>query len=335
VRFSILDARVWIWPTLALTVLVPALRAGAQQPAKMARIGYLSAATPTPEALHHLEAFRQGLRELGYVEGKSIAVEYRWAHGRFDRLPDLAAELVRVKVDVIVATVTAASLAARDATRTIPVVMVAVSDPVGSGLVDSLARPGGNITGTSAMTAELVGKQLELLKETLPKVARVAVLWNPANQVFQALQLKETEVAARALGVRLQVLEARSPGELDRAFAAMASKRPGALLVLGDPVFVSHRKRIVDLVAQRRLPAVSGLREFAEDGILMAYGPSFPAMYKRTAVFVDKILKGAKPADLPVEQPTRFELVVNLKTAKALGLSIPPSVLIRADQVIQ
>ncbi|HET8564415.1 MAG TPA: ABC transporter substrate-binding protein, partial [Candidatus Binatia bacterium] len=250
-------------------------------------------------------------------------------------LPDLAVELVRLKVDIVVAVVTQASLAAKKATGRIPIVMIGVSDPVGSGLVTSLARPGANITGTSSMTAEVVGKQLELLKETLPKVSRVAALWNPANPIFQAIQLRETEDAARALGVRLQLVEARGPDEIDLAFAAVARERTRALLLLNDPVFNAHRKRIADLSAKHRLPAVSGTLEYTEAGGLMAYGPSFPDMYRRAATYVDKIFKGAKPAELPVEQPTKFELVINLKTAKQIGLTIPPNVLARADKVIK
>jgi putative ABC transport system substrate-binding protein len=213
--------------------------------------------------------------------------------------------------------------------------MVGVADPVGSGLVTSLARPGANITGTSGQNADVVGKQLELIKETLPKVARVAVLWNPANAVFQALQLKATKVAAQTLGVELQILASRDADELDRAFMAMTRERPGALLVLVDPVFTIHRQRIVDFAVKRSLPAVSGLREFAEAGGLMAYGPSYPDVYRRAATYVDKILKGARPADLPVEQGTKFETVVNLRTAKALGLTIPQALLLRADEVVR
>jgi putative ABC transport system substrate-binding protein len=307
--------------------------ASAQQPAKIARVGFLLPYSPAPDA--RVEAFRQGLRELGYVEGQNVTIEYRWADGKFEQLPELAADLVRLKVDVIVTAVTQASLAARQATGAIPIVMIGVSDPVGSGLVASLARPGANITGTSSMTAEVVGKQLELLKETVPKLSQVAALWNPANPIFQAIQRKETEVAARALGVQLRILEARGPGDIERAFAAMTSKRTRALLVLGDPVFTSHRKRIADLAVNGRLPTVSGSREFVDAGGLMAYGPSFTEMYRRAAVYVDKILKGTKPADLPVAQPAKFELVINLKTAKQIGLTIPPNVLARANQVIR
>ena len=319
-----------IWAVL----LALSFPAGAQQAKKIPRIGFLASVSASSDA-DRIEAFRQGLRELGYVEGQNVTIEYRWADGRFEQLPDLAAELVRLKVDVIVAVVTQASLAAKKATGTIPIVMVGVSDPVGSGLVASLARPGTNITGTSSMTAEIIGKLLELLKETLPKISRVAALWNPANPVFQALQLRETEVAARALGVQLQILEARGPDEIDRAFAAMVKERTKALLILGDPVFTSHRKRIADLAAKYRLPAVSGTREYVEAGGLMAYGPSFPDMHRRAATYVDKILKGTKPADLPVEQPKKFEFIINLKAAKQIRLTIPPNVLARADKVIR
>jgi putative tryptophan/tyrosine transport system substrate-binding protein len=319
-----------IWAVL----LALSFPAGAQQAKKIPRIGFLASVSASSDA-DRIEAFRLGLRELGYVEGQNVTIEYRWADGRFEQLPDLATELVRLKVDVIVAVVTQASLAAKKATGTIPIVMVGVSDPVGSGLVASLARPGTNITGTSSMTAEIIGKLLELLKETLPKISRVAALWNPANPVFQALQLRETEVAARALGVQLQILEARGPDEIDRAFAAMVKERTKALLILGDPVFTSHRKRIADLAAKYRLPTVSGTREYVEAGGLMAYGPSFPDMHRRAATYVDKILKGTKPADLPVEQPKKFEFIINLKTAKQIRLTIPPNVLARADKVIR
>jgi putative tryptophan/tyrosine transport system substrate-binding protein len=319
---------------VATLILASIFPAAGQEPKKVPRIGFLSAATRTSSP-HLTEAFLQGLRELGYVEGQNITIEYRWAEGRFEQLPDLAGDLVHLKVDVIVAAVTQPSLAAKKATGTIPIVMVGVSDPVESGLVASLARPGTNITGTSSMTAEVVGKQLELLKETLPKISRVAALWNPANPVFQAIQRRETEVAARALGVQLQLMEARGPDEIDRAFAAMAKERTKALLVLGDPVFASHRKRIADLAAKHRLPSVSGTREYVESGGLMAYGTSFSDMYRRAAYYVDKILKGTRPADLPVEQPMKFELVINLKTAKQIGLTIPQSVLYRADKVIK
>jgi putative ABC transport system substrate-binding protein len=321
------------WSVVGLILFGLFSSVAAQPPAKIPKVGLLMPYSPGPDS--RIEAFRQGLRELGYLEGRSIVVEYRWADGKFDKLPELAAELIRSNVDVIVPAVTQASIAAKKATGTIPIVMVGVSDPVGSGLVNSLARPGTNVTGTSSMTAEIVGKQLELLKETLPKISPVAALWNPANPVFQALQLREIDLAARTLGVHLQFVEARGPEEIDRAFAAISKAGTRAIIVLGDPVFISHRKRIADLATKRRLPAVSGTREHAEAGGLMAYGPSFPAMYRRTAYYVDKILKGAKPADLPIEQPTKFEFIINLRTAKQIGLTIPPNVLARADRVIR
>ena len=262
-------------------------------------------------------------------------IEYRWAEGRFDRLPDLAAELVRLKVDIIVALATPAAAAAKNATETIPIVMIGVGDPAGIGLIASLARPGGNVTGLSfSVGPEIIGKGLELLKETVPKVRRVAILSNPANPA-QPLAMREVNVAARSLGVQLQLLEARGPNEFDGAFAAMAKERVGALLVVADGLFILHRTRLADLAARSRLPAIYGYREHVEAGGLMSYGSSLRDLWRRAATYVDKILKGAKPADLPVEQPTKFELVVNLKTAKALGLTIPQSVLVRADEVIQ
>jgi putative ABC transport system substrate-binding protein len=319
---------------LATFFLTTASLAEAQQPKKIWRIGFLAAVarTSTP---HYTEAFLQGLRELGYIEGQNIVIEYRWADGNFARLPELAADLVRLKVDVIVAVVTQASLAAKAATATIPIVMIGVSDPVESGLVASLARPGANITGTSIMAAEIVGKQLGLLKETLPKISRVAALWNPANPVFQAAQLREVEVTAKALGIKLQSLEARDPKEIDRAFAAIARERTRALHVLGDPVYTTQRKQIADLALKYRLPAVSGVTAYAEAGLLMSYGASFPESFRRAATYVDKILKGVKPADIPVERPIRFEFVINLNTAKQIGLTIPQWTLMKADKVIR
>jgi ABC-type uncharacterized transport system substrate-binding protein len=281
------------------------------------------------------EGFRRGLRDLGYVEGQNVVIVYRSAEGKFDQLPDLAAELVCQNVDVIVSRVTQASLAVKSTTRTTPIVMLGVADPVGAGLVNSLSRPGGNITGTSGVATAVVGKALQLLLEAVPGVSRVAVLWNPANSVFQTQMVRETEAAGRTLRVKLQLVEARSSGELDAAFAAMTRQSPGALFILGDPVFTLHRARIVELAAKARVPAMYGIREAAEAGGLMSYGPDYAELGKRTAAFVDRILKGAKPAELPVEQPTKFELVINLKTANALGLTIPPSVLARADEVIQ
>ena len=309
-------------------------QAEAQLPKKLPRIGYLTVASRTGSA-HLTQALLQGLHELGYVEGQNISIEYRWADGNFERLPALAAELVGLKVDVIVAAVTQASLAAKNATRTIPIVMVAVANPVDSGLIASLARPEANITGTSVMNDEVVGKQLELLKEILPKISRVAAMWNPANPVFQKLQLRAVEATARTLNVSLQKVEARNQDEIERAFKAIAKERTRALHVLPDPVFTTHRGRIADLAVKYRLPTVSGTIESAEAGMFMSYGPNFPESYRRAATYVDKILKGAKPADIPVERPTKFELVVNLKTAKQIGLTIPQSVLYRADKVIQ
>jgi len=324
--------------TVTAGLLAAPLAVEAQQ--GVHRIGFLSPSSPSdPERLASpfgeggLAAFRQGMRDLGYAEGQNISIEPRWAEGRFERLPDLAAELVRLKVDVIVSVVTQATLAAKNATRTIPIVMVAAGDPLGSGLVANLARPGGNVTGPSAMYAELAGKQLELLTKTVPKVSRVAVLWNPANAVWQAQMLRQTEGAARALRLQLQLLEARGPDELEGA--AMTRERASALLVQVDVIFALHARRMADLAAKRRVPAMYGAREHVEAGGLMSYAPNALDLFRRAATYVDKILKGAKPADLPVEQPTKFDFAINLKTAKALGLTIPQSLLQRADQVIE
>jgi putative ABC transport system substrate-binding protein len=320
---SLLGGAAAAWPIAAM----------AQQPEKIPRIGYLSPRSATLRERD--ESFRQGLRELGYVEGKNIVIEYRFAEGKFDRLPELAAELVQLKVDVIVTEVTQASLAAKGATKTIPIVIQGVSDPVGTGLVASLPRPGANITGTSAMSAEVVGKSLQLLKEVVPKLSRVAVIWNPDNAIFQAQMLKETQVAAGTLSLELQILAARNPDELDKAFAAISTARAGALLVMPDPIFILHRARIIGLAQKSRVPAIYGTREFTAAGGLMAYGPNYGDLFRRAAVYVDKILKGASPADLPVEQPVRFDFVLNLKAAKALGLTIPTPLLGRADEVIE
>ncbi len=327
-------ARLIIALALPLGILAVPLTTDAQ-PATVYRVGVLGTVPPTtPEVSLLWEALVEGLRELGYVEGQNIIIERRLSEGKAERLSDLAAELVRRKVAVIVAAGTPGPEAAKRATAAIPIVMTNHGDPVGSGLVASLARPGGNVTGLSLLSPELVGKQLELLREVVPKVSRVGVLWNPANRTH-ALSLREAEVAARSLGVQLQILEARAPSEFDSAFAAMTKERAGALLVLGDPMFFGHRTRIAELSAKGRLLSVFLLREHAMAGGLMAYGPSLRDNFRRAATYVDKILKGAKPADLPVEQPTKFELVINLRTAKALGLTIPQSILIRADQVIQ
>ena len=318
---------------LALGLLVAPFAAEAQQPKKVPRIGVLWAYSPTIVS-PFAEAFRQGLRGLGYVEGQNIALEERWAEGGFDRLPALAAEVVRVNVDVIVAASTPAVQAAQQATRMIPIVMTLVSDPVESGLVGSLARPAGNVTGFSMMNPDLSGKRLQLLKELVPNVSRVAVLCNPSIPITPPL-LRETEAAARALGLQLQVVEVRDPTKFDSAFSAMTRGRAGALVVLPDPTFRNEQRRILDLAAKNRLPAMYWSRELVDAGGLMAYGPNIPDLFRLAATYVDKILKGRKPADLPVEQPMRFELVINMKTAKALGITFPQSILIRADQVIQ
>jgi len=308
--------------------------AEAQEAGKMHRIGYLSTSSVTSDGLR-MEAFRRELRKRGWVEGQSIEIEGRYAEGTYARLPELAAELVQLGVDVLVAVAAVAAGAAKEATTTIPIVAVAVQDPVGLGLVKSLARPGGNITGpTFTGGLAIAGKQLELLKETVPWVSRVAVLWNPANPML-AQQLRELEVTARALRVQLQPVEARGPREFDGAFSAVIRARAGALLVVADPVFTFHRAQVANLAARNRVPAMYGVRDHVEAGGLMAYAASLPDVWRSAATYVDKILKGAKPADLPMEQPTKFELVMNLKTATALGLTIPPSLLQRADQVIE
>ena len=306
----------------------------AQQAGKVYRIGYLS--TPTRESVERgLDAFLRKLRELGWVEGQNLVIEYRWAEGNVERLPDLAAELVRRNVDVIVAPAGSAALAAKNATSSIPIVMIFPSDPVEIGLVASLRRPGGNITGTTFTPGpEIFGRQLQILKETIPRAARVAILSNPADPSF-ALQVREVEAAARTLRMRLQHVEAKGPEEFDSAFAAMVRERADALLVNGTSTFLAHRVRLAELAVKNRLPTMYSFRESVEAGGLMAYAVNMAAFVERAAVYVDKILKGAKPADLPVEQPTKFELTINLKTAKALGLTIPQSLLMRADAVIQ
>ena len=317
-----------------VSVLAAPLAAEAQQAGRVYRIGYLSYSSPASNP-HLIEAFRQGLRELGWVEGQNITIDSRFAEGRSDAVSDLAAELVRLKVDIIVGTSTQAIVAAKNATKTIPVVMVSAGDPVGLALIANLARPGGNITGVShSVGVETFGKQLELLKEIVPKVRHVALLWNPANP-SHALAMENVKLTARSLGVQLQLLEAREPNQFDGAFAAMSKERAGALLVLQDSVFQRHRARVAGLAAKNRLPAMYGVSEYVKAGGLISYGPSLPDLFWHSATFVDKILRGANPADLPVQQPTKFELAINLKTAKALGLTIPPSVLARADEVIQ
>jgi len=319
---------------VGMSLLAAPLRLAAQQPQRFPRVGYLLSFTPA-EARHLWEACRQGLRELGYVEeGQNIVLEPRWADGRHERLPELAADLVRLKVDVIVSAATPASRAAKAATSSIPIVIVAVGEPVKMGLVASLARPGGNVTGLSLLTTELSGKRLELLAQVVRNMHRVAILMNPDNPIT-AVFLEETRVAAQKLGVQLQPLEARNPRDIEQVFDAAPGERAAGLIVFDDPVLFSHRKQIVALAAKRRLPAMYGFREFVGEGGLMSYGPDRVDHYRRTALYVDKILRGAKPADPPVEQPTKFDLVINMKIAKALGLTIPQSLLLRADQIIQ
>jgi putative ABC transport system substrate-binding protein len=305
----------------------------AQEPTKVPRIGYLGATSPSANS-ERIEAFRQGLRELGYVEGKNIVIEYRYAEGKLDRLPALATELVRLKVDVVVTAGPAATRPAKEATNTIPIVMGQDTDPVGNGFVASLARPGGNITGLSNLAPELSGKRLELLKEIVPKLSRVAVLAN-SNEPGNAQNLKEVELAAGALGIKPQFLNVTSPKDIETAFRAAGKGRAEAVLVLASPVLNSRRTQIVDLAVKSRLPAIYYQIEYVDDGGLIYYGPSIPEMFRRAATYVDKILKGAKPADLPVEQPTKFEFIINLKAAKQIGLTIPPNVLARADKVIK
>ena len=332
----IADRRGWIGTpalfigSLFFHMLVTPLTADAQQP-QVPRIGVLSSfSDPDPQ----VAALTQGLRDLGWVEGQNVGVEYRYANNHLEQFPHLAAELVRLKVDLIVAGGEAGIRAARDATSTIPIVMANSGDPVGTGLIASLSRPGGNVTGLSLLAPDLGGKRLELLKETVPKVSRVGVLWNPTNAV-KALELNSTEVAARALGVIVTSHGVRAPADFDRAFAAIGRERPTALITLADPLTRGYRSQFAEFAVKSRLPMIAELRDFAEAGGLMTYGASLLDLYRRAATYVDKILKGAKPGDLPIEQPTKFELVVNLKTAKALGLTIPQSVLVRADEVIR
>jgi putative ABC transport system substrate-binding protein len=318
--------------TLAGGLFATPLAAEAQQAGKMFRIGVMS---PSASARGRgSELLRQSLRELGYVEGKNLAIEWRDAEGKSERFDDLAAELVRSKVDVIVALTPAATFAAKRATASIPIVMVNTPDPVQLGLVVSLGRPGGNVTGTTTLSADLSIKQLELLKEAVPRAVRFAVLWNRTNP-WHSFALKSVEAAARSLTVQLQILEAHGSEAFDSAFATMTTKRAEGVLVLPDPLTVFHRTRLADLAAKRRLPAMYGTRAFVEAGGLMSYWAHEGDLYRRVGSYVDRILKGAKPGDLSIEQPTRFELVINLKTAKALGLTIPQSVLQRADEVIQ
>jgi ABC-type uncharacterized transport system substrate-binding protein len=308
------------------------LAARAQQPGKVYRIGVFTSGAPLMSKTWSI--FIDGLKELGWTEGKNIAFEPRYAENNLDRLPELAAELVRLNVDVILAFGTLAPLAAKRASATVPIVMANAGDPLGSGLVASLARPGGNVTGMSLMAPDLGGKRLELLKEILPWLSRVAVIWNAANP-YSALVFEEIRGAAKTLAIELQSLEVRGPGDFDGVLDSAVRKRADALVAVEDPLTFNHRKQIAESCAENRLPAMYGLREYADAGGLLAYGASQEDLLRRAVGFVDKILKGVKPADLPVQQPTKFELVINLKTAKALGLEVPPTLLARADEVIE
>jgi putative ABC transport system substrate-binding protein len=324
--------RVLVFICLLPAVFLPAVLTEAQQPKKVPRIGYLGSGAASYPA--RVAAFRQGLRELGYVEGKNILIEWRSPEGKIDRLPAIATELVRLKVDVLVTAGAADTRAAKEATVTIPIVMAQDPDPVGNGFVTSLARPGGNITGLSSLSADLSGKRLELLKEIVSKLSRAVVLGTSTN-AGNAQQLKETERAGETLGIQLQYLDVLAPRDMEPAFRAAGKARADAVLVMRGPMLNSHRTQLVDLAAKHRLPATYPQSEFVEVGGLMSYGVSQNDLTRRAATYVDKILKGAKPADLPVEQPTKFELVINLKAAKQIGLTIPPNVLARADKVIR
>ena len=307
------------------------LVARAQQPGRVYRIGFITAGVPIP-ALRR--AFYDALRMLGWVESKNFVIEERYSENRLDRLPALVAELVRLNVDVIVAAGTLAPLAAKKATATIPIVMTSAGDPLGAGLIANLALPGGNVTGLSLMAPDLGGKRLELLKEIVPVLASVAIIWNAASP-YPALVFKEIGAAAQKLRIEIQSLEVRMPDDINGALEAAVQKNANALITVEDPLTVDHRKQIADFAAQNRLPAIYGVREFVDAGGFISYGAHLADLYRRAAIYVDKILKGAKPSDLPVEQPTKFELVINLKAAKALGLTVPPSLLARADEVIE
>ena len=319
--------------TFTLSVLLTPLATEAQQSGRLPRVGYLgtSSASLEPELV---KAFREGLRERGYVEGKDILIEYRWAEGNYQRFPDLVADLVKLKVDLILTAGTPGALAAKRATQTIPIVMAVTGDAVATGLVSSLARPGGNLTGLTTMVPDLEGKRLEILREVLPKLVAVVVLLNTSNPLT-AIQWEQTKTSAKALGIQLQPIELQRPEDFKDAFARVARQRPDAITMVADRFQLAHRMQIVDFVAKTRLPAMYPYREFVAAGGLMSYGPSYADLFRRSATYVDKILRGAKPRDLPIEQPTKFEFLVNLKTAKILGVPIPPSLLLRADHVFE
>jgi putative tryptophan/tyrosine transport system substrate-binding protein len=326
--------REFVFGLLGTTALPIAVRA--QQVRRVPRLGYLSPLTASVDAIHNRsEAFRQGLRELGYIEGQNIVLEYRFAEGRLDRLPALAAELVGLHLEIIVAAGGGViGRAVKGATQNIPIVMTNVEDPVAGGLVDSLARPGGNVTGLSALTPELSAKRLEFVREIVPSLSRVGVLWD-SDYSEKVTEFNQTQMAARALNIEVQSLEVQSGTEIENALAAATKARVGALLVLPDPLTNTYQARIVEFAAGIRLPTMFSQRPPVSDGGLMSYGPNYADLFRRAATYVDKILKGAKPADLPVEQPTKFELVINLKTAKVLGLTVSPTLLARADEVIE
>ena len=324
--------RTMLWLVTAL-FLVAVHFAHAQQPARIPRIGYIGAASSSANQIR-VEAFRQGLREAGYIEGQNIGIEYRYAEGKFDRLPALAAELVGLKVDVIVTGGAAVTRRVKEATQTIPIVMTNDNDPIGNGFVESLARPGGNITGLATLTPDLAGKRLELLKEIVPKLSRVAVL-GTSTTPGNSQALKETELAAGSFNVQVQYLDVRDPSNIESAFRTASEKRADAVFLLQGPIFVSERKQLAEFAVRSRLPAIYYRQDFVVDGGLISYAPSLTDLSRRAAIYVEKILKGAKPAALPVEQPTKFELVINLKAAKRIGITIPPNVLARADRVIR
>jgi putative tryptophan/tyrosine transport system substrate-binding protein len=325
--------RKFICSVLGAMLLAFGFPAEAQRPEKVPRIGFLAAPSPSFFSTR-MNGFREGLYELGHVEGKNIAIEYRYAGGKLDRLPTLAAELVRLKVDVIVSSSAPGAFAAKNATGTIPIVFVTAGDPVEMGLVTSLARPGGNITGLTTSAPELIGKRLELLKEVLPRVTRVAVVWNPSNPSFSEM-LKEMQAASKAHALQLQSLEVRGLEDFEGAFESLARGNSQAIIVVTDPLMNTQHRLILDFAGKHRLPAIYGSPEAVDAGGLMSYGPGFSDQYRRAATYVDKILRGTKPARLPVERPMKFELVINLKTAKQIGLTIPDSVLYRADRVIK
>jgi putative ABC transport system substrate-binding protein len=326
----VIDRRTFLG-ALVSGVLAAPLAAEAQPAGKVYRIGYLETGVVRPRPW---EAFRERLRELGYVDGQTVAFEARWADGQLDQLLKLATELVRLKVDVVVTAGSPAARAAKNATTSIPIVMATGGDPVGLGLVATLGRPGGNVTGLTTLSRELSGKRLETLREAFPRVSRIAMLWHRASDI-DALTRRETEEAAQKLGIPLKAHGVDGPDDFDRVLSAIVADRAGAVLVATSPMFFGHRRQLADLALKHRLPSMFAFLEYAEAGGLMAYGPSYTELFQRAAGYVDKILRGASPANLPVEQPTKFELIINLKTAKALGLTIPPSLLQRADQVIE